>query len=147
MVAAMLVASSVFGGLKEARRNYEKKLKALRVEYVKRLKIERSHEIRRGNPISSIDAEIKRVKLLVKPFKYVSYRIKYSTGIRHYQFLSPSIIYWREGRMEMPYKRKDDIIIIIHPKGETETWEKKDNAWRVLFAKFKRDIRGEAKKI
>jgi len=145
LIALLILSTAVLGGIKEAKRSHQSKLKALHVKYLVELNYERQRALRGRGNLEEIDKEINRVNNILYPFPKAC-KVTYTTGIRHYEFRTSTHLYWVEGRQNIPYKRSRSIIIISHPTGAVETWERKKSGggFVVVFAVGKKNILGEA---
>lgn len=132
-----------FAGLETLKKNYEKKLAAIRRQYVHDLKKEKQRLMMRGKPVDAIQREIEKVSAIVKPVEG-TFRVKYTTGIRMYRF-SAGKVFFDQDKENAAYKRDGDKITFTWPSRSYEVWTEHAEGWEVVFyASDGRKIKGFA---
>lgn len=147
IITLLMVGGYCMAGLDETKKWYESKLEALRKQYIHRLEQdkERAARFNKARELIAIDKELSSIMKDLDPMAG-SYRIKYSTGIRIYEFKEGKILFNDQNEI-IPYVRNKDVLIINHSSGAVETWERSGDGWKVLFiTPDKQEIKGYAKK-
>lgn len=146
IIALMIVCCGMlYGGLDEAKRDYEKKLLALKASYEKQvlavkkgylgaLKKQQKYDARRGNidEVIAIQTEIDKIEAAISQLKSRKFTIKYTTGIRVYTLTATGEVLY-SGKVSGKYKMDGANIGIAHDNGSTEVWVHNNGGFSIEF--------------
>ena len=145
-IVLLIVPIIVNADFKSTKARYYNKLKQVNKRYLADLKRDRDIMIRDRKDTKEIEKEIDRIKTLLSPITG-TYEVDYVNSGKRTYIITATRIQFNKKSYEYTYK--DGVLKFTMLNGQSETWERDGNEWKVEHYNSIHNMRfkGTTKKI